>query len=307
MDIAVLADIHSNYIALEHCMAYALEKGIKTFLFLGDYIGEMAYPEKTMELLYDYRQKYECHFIRGNKENYWLDYRANGEKGWLEHNSTTGALLYAYKRLSKKDLEFFQSLPIVKELSFEDLPPLTICHGSPTDVRGELIRNEALTKKVLENSPTDYILCGHTHIQGKYIFSENMTSSDRMNFQQKENSSKVVLNPGAVGMPLIGKSSSQFMILHGADHRWTEEFINISYDVEEVVEQLTQSGLADHAPYWCMITAALLRTNGNCSFGHAEVLQRAMELCRQENGVCNWPNIPETYWEQAVRELLPNL
>ncbi len=52
MKTAIFADIHSNYIALEHCTEYAISQGIETFLFLGDYIGEMAYPERTMKLLY---------------------------------------------------------------------------------------------------------------------------------------------------------------------------------------------------------------------------------------------------------------
>lgn len=42
MEIAVLADIHSNHIALERCMGHALERGIRKFLFLGDYIGEKS-------------------------------------------------------------------------------------------------------------------------------------------------------------------------------------------------------------------------------------------------------------------------
>ena len=40
MDIAVLSDIHGNYIALERCIEYALSCNISTFIFLGDYIGE---------------------------------------------------------------------------------------------------------------------------------------------------------------------------------------------------------------------------------------------------------------------------
>ena len=39
MELAVLADIHSNHVALEKCMEYALERGISDFLFLGDYLG----------------------------------------------------------------------------------------------------------------------------------------------------------------------------------------------------------------------------------------------------------------------------
>lgn len=53
MEIAVLSDIHGNYVALERCLEYAFSQNIGTFILLGDYIGELAYPEKTMQILYD--------------------------------------------------------------------------------------------------------------------------------------------------------------------------------------------------------------------------------------------------------------
>ena len=76
MNIAVLSDIHGNYVALQAVIDYAINQGADTFVFLGDYVGELAYPQKTMEMLYSLREKYKCFFIRGNKEDYWLKYRA---------------------------------------------------------------------------------------------------------------------------------------------------------------------------------------------------------------------------------------
>ena len=51
MRIAVMADIHGNRAALETCVAEARRRGAEEYLFLGDYLGEMAYPERTLELL----------------------------------------------------------------------------------------------------------------------------------------------------------------------------------------------------------------------------------------------------------------
>lgn len=290
MQIAVIADIHSNYIALEQCVKYAAKRGIRTFLFLGDYIGEMAYPERTMTLLAKYRKKYDCRFIRGNKEKYWLDYRNNGEKGWPEYNSTTGALYYAYHCLSEKDLAFFESLPITDTYTFPGLPRITVCHGSPRNEREHLILDEQASKEILEQSETDYILCAHTHVQGKFTLPANDRHRER-----------VVLNPGSVGLPLGSKSSAQFLILHGEEGCWKEEFIQIDYDVEIVIRQLETSGLAARAPYWCQITSNLLRYKEKCSYGHADVLERAMELCYQETGACIWPDIPERFWVAAMK------
>lgn len=52
MNIAVLSDIHGNYVALQECINYAINNKIDTFIFWGDYVGELAYPQKTMEILY---------------------------------------------------------------------------------------------------------------------------------------------------------------------------------------------------------------------------------------------------------------
>ena len=44
------------------------------------------------EIIYSLKEKDSCFFVKGNKEDYWLDYQANGEKGWNECDSTTGSL-----------------------------------------------------------------------------------------------------------------------------------------------------------------------------------------------------------------------
>lgn len=134
MSIAVLSDIHGNFEAFQVCVQYALERGIKTFIFLGDYLGEFAFPQRTMEFIYQLKDSYECIFIKGNKEDYWLNYRKFGECGWKEYDSTTGSLYYSYNNLTDKDLEFYSSMDSMKELRFGDMEPIMICHGSPRKV-----------------------------------------------------------------------------------------------------------------------------------------------------------------------------
>lgn len=288
MEIAVLADIHSNYIALARCVEYALSRGICHFLFLGDYVGELAYPERTMALLYECMERYDCTFIRGNKENYWIHYRAGGEKGWHEYGSTTGVLWYAYHLLTERDIDFFESLPITRQIQYKGFPAITVCHGSPADIRENMILEGENTRIVLENSDTDLILCAHTHIQGKTVHR-----------------GKAAINPGSVGLSLDGGAKSQFLILHGEIRQgqgiWLEEFVSLSYDREKVMEQLSESGLVKLAPGWCRITLHDMR-DPEKEIGHARVLRRVMELCRTDTGHCDWPDIPEKYWEMALKE-----
>jgi predicted phosphodiesterase len=282
MDIAVLADIHGNYIALERCLEYAFSRNISTFFFLGDYIGELPYPGRTMQVLYDLNDRYKCYFIKGNKEDYWLKYRAGGEKGWKDKNSTSGSLLYAYNSLTTRDLDFFAQLQPVQEITVDEMPTITICHGSPNKVNEKMLPDDDWTIEVMNSVNTSIILCGHSHVQRKIIHNE-----------------KCVLNPGAVGVPLFSGRKTQFLILHGNGGIWSEEFISLEYDFDTVIRDMHEAKLDEHAPYWSMITEIILR-GGNTS--HGEILSRAMELCREETGECVWPDIPEKFWAQAVNE-----
>lgn len=284
MKIAVLSDIHGNYIALQKCVDFVLDKDIDTFIFLGDYVGELAYPQKTMEIIYSLKEKYNCFFIKGNKEDYWLNYQTNGEKGWNECDSTTGSLYYTYNNLTQKDLDFFEALSHKAELEFEGLPVITICHGSPQRANEKLLPNNEKTIAIMEENISSYILCGHSHVQGII-----------------EHKEKLVLNAGSVGVSLHGDGKAQFMILEDAFQKWNYEFISLEYDVEKVIEDLHISGLVKKAPAWCKVSEHLLRTG---EISHGTVLAKAMEFCRNELGECNWPNVPEKYWDLAVREMI---
>ena len=284
MKIAVLSDIHGNEIALRRCVEHVLGQGITTFFFLGDYVGDMAYPERTMAFLYDLADHYDCTFIRGNKENYWLNYRADGARGWLDGDSTTGTMLYTYERLTDRDLEFFATLKIERKVSIEGMPKLLLCHGSPYKVNEKMLPGVERTCEIMEECDSSVILCGHTHEHGCFIHN-----------------GKCVLNPGSVGVPLYSGGKAQFLILEGSPKGWTHEFWSLDYDVEKVIDDMHQEKMDRHAPFWCRITENLLR-KGDMSQG--TVLERAMKLCEQESGCCRWPMIPEKYWKQAVEELL---
>ncbi len=283
--IAVISDIHGNYIAFQRCLSYVLGEGIRTFIFLGDYLGEFPYPQKTMEILYSLKEKYTCFFLRGNKEDYWLDRKYNENCIWKNGNTTVGAMKYCYENLTDKDISFFESLPICREILFDGMEPILACHGSPDRNKKKMLPGDAGTERIMEECGRRYILCGHTHIQG--VFSHG---------------GKVLLNPGSAGAALGGGGKAQFMILNKDGEGWGHQLISLDYDKESVVKEMKESGLWDAAPYWCRVTRHVMLT-GELSQGM--VLGRAMELCAEEAGGCDWYNIPEKYWEEAVNERMP--
>lgn len=281
MKIAVFADIHGNHIALETCLNYCKSQNIDTFLFLGDYIGEMPNPQATMKLLYELNASKQCYFISGNKEDYWINYKNSGEQGWKDYNSVTGSLLYSYQHLLKQDLDFFMQLPKKLSLQLDGMPVIDLQHIPPYKPYSAKEVYEKNRKCTTIDGPIR--LCGHRHIQGIIDY---------------EGSS--YLNPGSVGVPLYSHSKTQFIMMDYAKTHWNIDYISLDYNVEKLIQEMYEEKLDQHAPCWTRMSINNLK-GGNVS--HVYGLKRAMEITKEKYGECNWPEIPEECFEQALAEI----
>ena len=285
MRIAVLADIHSNHIALDTCLKEAQRQRAEAFLFLGDYLGELAYPEKTLALLEDISRQYPCTFIRGNKEDYWIDHQ-KGEHGgwhWQAGSSSTGMLDYVYSRLTAAQISAFERMPIAKRMEYAGLPAFVICHGSPWKANQSLREDGADIDQITQRLETELTICGHFHIQCEY----------------RRNGRRVV-NPGAVGVPLKSSGKAQFMMLSSTSDQWDIRFITLPYDREKAIREMDEEKLYAQAPGWYRVTKEVLR-KGEAS--HLTMLSKARELYAQDTGSKDWRIIPEQYWNMALTAL----
>lgn len=283
MKLAVIGDIHSNHTALETCVAHALERNVDEFLFLGDYISDCPYPQRTMKIIYEMERKYRCTFIRGNREDYMLDHRKNPQERWT-YSSASGNLLYTYENLTNRDLDFYESMDIQGIYEKKEYPPFRYCHGSLTRSNELLTPENDHLKEIIEALDVDLIISGHTHIQESVIFGN-----------------KRLIHPGSVGLPWYYDGKTQYMILHGTEHGWEEEFFQLSYDVDAVKEEFRTSGIMNKALHWSKLNLHALDTGNDYT---TPCLLLAMKLCRESEGEVNWPDIPEKYWEEAFRQFV---
>lgn len=280
--IAVLADIHSNHIALEACLEEALKRRAEAFLFLGDYLGDLAYPEKTLDLLDRFTKRYPCTLIRGNKEDYWINHR-KGIGNWQAGSSGTGMLAYVYDRLTPEQIDAFARLPIARTMEYPGFPPFVICHGSPWKVNESLREDYDYIDERTKLLETELTVCAHFHIQCAYT-----------------RHGKRVVNPGSVGVSLRSGGQAQFMLLHGTAGRWKPEFITLPYDRERAIREMDEERLFAQAPGWYRATKEILRGG---AVTHLTLLAKVHDLYALDTGVDAWSGIPERYWEQALREL----
>ena len=273
MKLAVLSDIHSNYHALKACVAKAEEAEAEGFIFLGDYISDCANPHKTMKLLYKLKKEFPCYFIKGNREEYVLNYHKNG--GDWRYGASTGSLLYTYENLTKEDLEFFDSLPITDVINPNGKCDIRLCHGSPTATRECVYRNMPQIAEYLFDAAEKITLGGHIHLP--YI--EDM--GDRY-----------FMNPGTVGMPVGGDVSAEMALIESDGDLWHPKLMKVEYDYEAAVKDIENAGLIALGGVWTKAVRKMLRTGNNYA-AWSVILANKLE-----NG-----HPTEEHWLEAAKQL----
>lgn len=155
MRIALIADIHSNIIALEAVMKAVKKHSPDMILSLGDQVNLGPCPRETLSLLR--AENVTC--LHGNHERYILSAMAN-DPGYAGANFAS--LRYNASLLKPEQITFPKTL---------DLEGAIFTHAMPEDDRFPVFdvdRALPLLRKMSFDKPT-HIFCGHghnpTHIQ----------------------------------------------------------------------------------------------------------------------------------------------
>lgn len=269
MKLAVLSDIHSNYYACKACLEWAANEGMDGIVFLGDYVSDCAYPQKTMELLYEAGKQYRTWFVGGNRD---LLLAGRDIPPHLE------SVRYTYENLSERDLAFFASMPIAMEICIDGYPMFSASHGDFHDVRGEPRPGNDAMQKLMSEMKGNLHLCGHTHFT--FIYEEE---------------GRRVVNPGAVGVPHDGTSQAKMAVMESDGGNWEVSLISVAYDVEKTVEEIHESGLFGRAEAFSRSVIATMRTGHDYRL---ECLKLVRQYASDESNVSN-----PALWARAADEL----
>lgn len=278
MRIAVMGDIHSNHIALEACMQWVYRNNIDGIAFLGDYISDCPYPQKTMRILRNIPEVFMTWFVRGNREDYMLDHRHNLTDEW-RRSSQSGSLLYTYQNLSGSDLRFFEAMPIGMEVKLDGYPPFSICHATMQSNRRLLYSDSPDMPKFFEEFATELLVCGHCH--EAYVRSQG---------------GRTIVNAGTVGNPVHGQRGATLVLLESDGGSWRFEHINVPYDRQAVIDEFTESGLIYFADVWSRAYIAALKTGINYSYECVKLVERYCEETGEDFSC-------EELWQRAADEL----
>lgn len=232
MKAAVLSDIHSNYYAFKACYEDAIKDGAESIIFLGDYVSDLSEPQKTLDLVYEIQANYPTVCLRGNREGYMLECE-NG-KCLFARGSKSGSLLFTYEHLRKEDLAFIRNLKISDTIEIDDVK-IEIAHASMNDDRYYFDSNDGHAVDIFSQMRCGYLLAGHSHKQ--YILSSG---------------SKVIINPGSVGIPQGGTRNPKYALLDVTNGSLSCQLREVSYNMTDAIHAQFASGLVDFANYWAI-------------------------------------------------------
>jgi predicted phosphodiesterase len=184
MQLAVLADIHGNALALEAVLEHAHHSGLREFVDLGDVLYGPLEPKRTFGLLQSVRL---VAGVSGNQDRYVAN--ATGQQR-LE----SPTLDFVVRDLGPEPLAWLKSLPQTAKIDGE----LLLFHGSPASDTEYLLEDVSTGKPVVrpeeailsllgQGRKEQVFLCGHTHVPRLV----NLAGRD----------GALVINPGSVGLP----------------------------------------------------------------------------------------------------------
>lgn len=261
--IAVFSDIHSNYHALRACFEDASMQGADGFIFLGDYVSDLADPCETLDLVYEIRSRYPTVCLRGNRERYMLEH-GDGTACFTK-GSKTGSLLFTYEKLRQKDLNFFRSLPVCDKIEYHGIP-LEIAHAFKDDDRCYFEPEDDKIPEIFDQMEADYLLTGHSHRQ--YI---------------RKQEGKTIINPGSVGVPIGSGGLSQYALLEVRDGKVTCILRSVPYDIAATVGAQFESGLVSYAKYWALGVLQDVITGREHALRLLEQVSRTGNVYNEEN------------------------
>ncbi len=277
MRLAAIGDIHANHIALEACLDWVYSNDIDGIVFLGDYVTDCPYPMKTVELLRNIPENYRTWFIKGNRDDYLLNYHKS-PSGW-SYGSKNGNLLYTYENLTNEALDWLATMPDTLDISIEGYERIFAIHHPPYYEFLQKQPAEERLEETLKLIDAPVILCAHSHVPLVY-----------------ESENRLIVNSGPLGAPNQHCTDLQFAVLEYTD-RWRAETISLPYDIEGACSEFEPSGLMEKANYWALGVRETLRT------GYEYSVECIAELRRILPQYPNKTELDEDMWEIAARNI----
>ena len=228
MKLAILSDLHGNWIALEAVLKDLKQKSPDVVVCLGDIALTGPYPREVLELV----QAEGWPTVRGNCDAWLLDpmpYPADSHIEALDY--------WCHAQLTVEHLSFIETLPQTLRIPIGDTE-LLCYHGSPHSYHDIVLAQTPECELVpMFPGTAPLMVGGHTH-----------------QAMLRRYGNTLLLNPGSVGLPYTGTKDgllggeAEYLLLQATPSVHVE-FCRVPFSTTKVAEAFRAQGAPD-ATYW---------------------------------------------------------
>ena len=234
MKLAVLADIHGNYAALQTVAAHIERWQPDIVVVAGDIVNRGPCPLECLQFVQNKQQTDGWQIVRGNHEDYVISYaRPDTAPNGMEFEIYRSAY-WTYQRLNG-DISALEGMPFQIDLNAPNGDDIRVVHASMNSNQDGIFpftADDQLRQKICSpDQATPTLFCvGHTHWP-------LMRSID----------DTLVVNVGAVGLPFDGDRRAAYGQFTWQGGEWQVEIVRLDYDWEQAERDFFDSGFMEEA------------------------------------------------------------
>jgi putative phosphoesterase len=224
MLMAAFGDIHGNLPALQAVLDAIDAEGIQTVVNTGDTVVGYPWPDEVIASLR------ERDIPSAQSESDRTVFRFARKTETLRKQLAPDAFrahAWAHEHLHSTNIEYLRSLPKCLLLTV-DTVEITVCHGTPGNVRGTLDEDADVARfqREREVANTPLVICGRTH----QAFSRMIEDT-------------LFVNPGSVCPSPDARSEASYAVISTETAPWSAEIRWVAYDHAEAERCLRESGI----------------------------------------------------------------
>jgi predicted phosphodiesterase len=256
MKLAVLADIHSNLVALQAAAAHVEAWKPDQVIVAGDIVNRGARPRECLEFIFEKERTQGWLTLRGNHEDYVIsqarpDSPRRGPAVEVHRGSR-----WTLKQL-EEDVSALEATPFQQSLLTPDGYEARVVHASMRGKRDGIFPDtcdETLREQIAP--PPSLICVGHTHVPLVRMIDQTL-----------------VVNAGSVGLPFDRDPRLAYAQLTWRESGWQAAIVRLDYDRITAEQDLFDSGFMEDAGPLARIVQLELRQARSLLFGWASKFQ----------------------------------
>ncbi len=234
MKIAVISDIHGNFVALDAVLGDLEGRGAEQVVCLGDAIQGGPQPAQVTSEL----RRMACPVVMGNADAWLLTGTETGDEEISADRMRKMQAIreWSLSQLSAEDKSFISAFLPTVTISLDPSRALLCFHGSPRSFDDVILpwAAEEQFQKYLSEYSGNILTGGHTHLQ-----------------QVRRIGDHFFFNPGSVGFsyhpiqadgPTRADGWAEYALLSSENGRVALEFRKIPFDVAKLSRAYTESG-----------------------------------------------------------------